>query len=76
MTRKELTELRELLQEMDVACREFLREMDSQQRWDNEKNRYVTEPTDYLIAGTAKSGAVRRKSMDLTRALAALRKAR
>lgn len=74
MDRSTVNKLRVLLDEVDSLCIEFLAEIDTQQRWDHEERKYVTESVDYLTTGSKTTGALRRRSLDLTRLLADMRK--
>jgi hypothetical protein len=49
-------------------------EAESQRRYDVEKREYVTGPQWPYYGGSKTTGALRRRSLDLTRALAELRK--
>lgn len=57
------------------AAGNVLVEMDSNQEWDYESGKQVIRPVDQFYSGRRSTGALRRKSLDLTRALADLRRA-
>lgn len=58
-----------------TAASEVLEEMDTNKEWDYTEGRHMTKPVDKFYSGRKSTGELRRRSMDLTRALADLRRA-
>ena len=79
MNREQIEKVRTLLQEVADLTGEVLRDLDEDLKpkpWRQEETPREPSPTDYLMCGNRNTGALRRRSMDLTRALAEMRKTR
>ena len=79
MNREQIEKVRTLAQEVDALALEVLVDLDEDLKrelggWRQAETPREPSPTDYLMCGNRNTGALRRRSMDLTRALAALRK--
>lgn len=77
MNRVTLEELRVLMDRVDALCSDVLVELDMQREWDGMSKRATPldrKPYDYLMSGSRTTGSLRRASMDLTNALADMRK--
>ena len=79
MNREQIEKVRTLAQEVDALALEVLVDLDEDLKrelggWRQAETPREPSPTDYLMCGNRNTGALRRRSMDLTRALAELRK--
>lgn len=72
--RTQLKNLMGLLNDMRELVQATIDEGDNDSRWDAEKREFTTRPVWPYYGGTRTTGELRRRSMDLTRALAELRK--
>lgn len=73
-TKSQLTRVMRLCREMESLASEVTAEANECTVWDSQNQRLVTRPQWPYWGGTKASGAMRRASMELTRALADLRK--
>lgn len=71
---RELAEVIRLCDELADLANRVTAEANECTVWDSQDQRVVTRPQWPYWGGTKTSGAMRRKSMELTRALAELRK--
>lgn len=81
MTREQIEKVRALAQEVDALALEVLVDLDEDLKrelggWRQAETPRDPSPSDYLMCGNKNTGALRRRSMDLTRALAEMRKTR
>lgn len=79
MNRQTIEQVRALIAEVDDLARDVLVEMDvanewEVQGWKKREEPRPASPSDHLMTGSKSTGALRRRSMDLTRKLAELRK--
>lgn len=79
MNREQIEKVRTLAQEVDALALEVLADLDEDLKrelggWRQAETPRDPSPTDYLMCGNRNTGALRRRSMDLTRALAEMRK--
>ena len=79
MNREQIEKVRTLAQEVDALALEVLADLDEDLKrelggWRKAETPRDPSPTDYLMCGNRNTGALRRRSMDLTRALAEMRK--
>ena len=79
MNREQIEKVRTLAQEVDALALEVLADLDEDLKrelggWRQAETPRDPSPTDYLMCGNRNTGALRRRSMDLTRALAELRR--
>lgn len=70
----ELKAVAKLAREVADLADATVKEADENREWDHEARKTVTRPRWPWHGGTKTTGALRRRSMDLTRALAQLRK--
>lgn len=81
MNREQIEKVRTLLQEVADLTSEVLRDLDEDLKrelggWRQAETPRDPSPSDHLMCGNKNTGALRRRSMDLTRALAEMRKTR
>lgn len=79
MNREQIEKVRTLAQEVDALALVVLADLDEDLKrelggWRQAETPRDPSPTDYLMCGNRNTGALRRRSMDLTRALAEMRK--
>ena len=79
MNRETLNELSMLISELDSCITDVLIDLDIQNEYvypggPKREDPRKPAPGDHFFAGTARTGALRRKSMDVTRKLAEMRK--
>ena len=79
MNREQIEKVRTLAQEVDALALEVLADLDEDLKreigsWRQAETPREPSPSDYLMCGNRNTGALRRRSMDLTRALAELRR--
>lgn len=80
MTKAQLRKVRQLTKEVAKLASDVIDEIDDQTQWDHEQKRMVPTYPDgapnntRLYTGSHTTGELRRRSMDLTRALAELRR--
>lgn len=73
-SKRELTDVVRLCAEVADLAEKVIAEANEYTIWDTHSRQSVTRPQWPYWGGTKTSGAMRRKSMELTRALAELRK--
>ena len=81
MNREQIEKVRTLAQEVDALALEVLVDLDEDLKrelggWRQAETPRDPSPSDHLMCGNKNTGALRRRSMDLTRALTELRKPR
>ena len=79
MNRGQIEKVRALIAEVDDLAREVLVDLDEDLTrelggWRKAETPRDPSPSDHLMCGNKNTGALRRRSMDLTRALAEMRR--
>lgn len=79
MDRGQIEKVRALIAEVDDLARDVLVDLDEDLKrelggWRQAETPRDPSPSDHLMAGSKNTGALRRRSMDLTRALAEMRR--
>lgn len=79
MNRGQIEKVRALIAEVDALATVVLADLDEDLKreiggWRKAETPREPSPSDYLMCGNRNTGALRRRSMDLTRALAEMRK--
>ena len=79
MTREQIEQVRALIAEVDSLAAVVLADLDEDLTrelggWRKAETPRDPSPSDYLMCGNKNTGALRRRSMDLTRKLAEMRK--
>lgn len=79
MNRGQIEKVRALIAEVDDLAREVLVDLDEDLKrelggWRQAETPRDPSPSDHLMCGNKNTGALRRRSMDLTRALAEMRR--
>lgn len=78
MNRQTVEQVRALIEEVDALARDVLIDLDMELTreiggWKKLDNPRPASPSDYISCGNKNTGALRRRSMDLTRKLAEMR---
>jgi len=74
LTKKELSDVAKLCQEVQDLIESVMNEANTVQYYDVQARQFATRARWPIMGGTKLTGALRRKSLDLTRALAQMRK--